>query len=178
MRYQEALTQAMGYLAQDKQTIFIGQAVAVPGTIISPTLTNVPAEKKIELPVAEEMQMGMSLGLALNGFIPVSIYPRWNFMLLAIGQLVNHLDKIKEMSQGGYKPKVIIRTGIGATKPVNPQCQHLGDFTEAFRLMLTNIEVIRMDEPQDVLPAYEKALQREDGKSTILVEWGDFYHEK
>ncbi len=178
MRYQEALTQAMDYLAKDRATIFIGQAVAVPGTIMSPTLVNVPAEKKIELPVAEEMQMGISLGLALNGFIPVSIYPRWNFMLLAIGQLVNHLDKIKEMSQGGYKPKVIIRTGIGATKPVNPQCQHLGDFTEAFRLMLTNIEVIRLDEPEDVLPAYSRALHREDGKSTILVEWGDFYNEK
>lgn len=178
MRYQEALTQAMEYLAQDRRTIFIGQAVAVPGTIMSPTLVNVPAEKKIELPVAEEMQMGMSLGLALDGFVPVSIYPRWNFMLLAIGQLVNHLDKIKEMSQGGYKPKVIIRTGIGATRPVNPQCQHLGDFTEAFRLMLTNIEVIRLDEPSDVLPAYDMALRREDGKSTILVESGDFYHEK
>jgi pyruvate/2-oxoglutarate/acetoin dehydrogenase E1 component len=178
MRYQEALTQAMEYLAQDKRTIFIGQAVAVPGTIMTPTLVNVPEAKKIELPVAEEMQMGMSLGLALNGFIPVSIYPRWNFMLLAIGQLVNHLDKIKEMSQGEYKPKVIIRTGIGATKPVNPQCQHLGDFTEAFKLMLTNIEVIRLDEPNDVLPAYDMALRREDGKSTILVEWGDFYGEK
>jgi pyruvate/2-oxoglutarate/acetoin dehydrogenase E1 component len=178
MRYQEALTQAMNYLGQDQRTIFIGQAVAVPGTIMSPTLVTVPAEKKIELPVAEEMQMGMSLGLALNKFIPVSIYPRWNFMLLAIGQLVNHLDKIKEMSSGGYKPKVIIRTGIGAKKPVNPQCQHLGDFTEAFRMMLTNIQVIRLDEPEDVLPAYQRALQREDGKSTILVEWGDFYHEK
>jgi pyruvate/2-oxoglutarate/acetoin dehydrogenase E1 component len=178
MRYQEALTKAMDYLAQDRPTIFIGQAVAVPGTIMSPTLVNVPAEKKIELPVAEEMQMGMSLGLALNGFIPVSIYPRWNFMLLAIGQLVNHLDKIKEMSCGGYKPKVIIRTGIGAKKPVNPGPQHLSDFTDAFRLMLTNIEVIRLDEVADILPAYEKALNRTDGKSTIVVEYGDYYHEK
>lgn len=178
MRYQEALTQAMDYLAQDKRTIFIGQAVAVPGTIMSPTFAEVPDDKKIELPVAEELQMGMSLGLALNGFIPISIYPRWNFMLLAIGQLVNHLDKISEMSRGGYKPKVIIRTGIGATKPVNPGPQHLGDYTNALRLMLTNIEVIRLNEIGDILPAYRKALQREDGKSTILVEWGDFYHEK
>jgi pyruvate/2-oxoglutarate/acetoin dehydrogenase E1 component len=178
MKYKDELTKAMSYLAEDKRTIFIGQAVAVPGTIMSSTLDEVSQEKKIELPVAEELQMGMSLGLALNGFIPVSIYPRWNFMLLAISQLVNHLDKISEMSQKGYNPKVIIRTGIGAKKPVNPGPQHLGDFTEAFRMMLTNIEVIRLDEPEDVLPAYERALQREDGKSTILVEWGDFYHEK
>lgn len=177
-KYVDALSGAMKYLAQDDRTVFLGQAVAVPGTIMSPTLVDVPAEKKIELPVAEEMQMGMSLGLALNGYIPVSIYPRWNFFLLAMGQLVNHLDKIKQMSQGGYQPNVIVRTGIGAMRPVNPQCQHLGDFTDAFRLMLTNIEVIRLEEPEEILSAYQKALHRTDGKSTILVEWGDYYHEK
>ncbi len=176
--YVTELTKAMKYLSEDPKTIFMGQAVAVPGTIMSPTLVDVPAEKKIELPVAEDMQMGMSLGWALNGFVPVSIFPRWNFMLLATGQLVNHLDKIKEMSRGGYQPKVIIRTGIGATGPLNPQCQHLGDFTDAIRLMLTNIEVIRLDEPEQIFPAYEKALNRTDGMSTIVVEWGDRYNDK
>jgi hypothetical protein len=48
------------------------------------TLTEVPRERLIELPVAEEMQMGMTLGMALAGFVPVSIYPRWNFLLLAM----------------------------------------------------------------------------------------------
>ena len=175
--YVTELTKAMKYLADDSRTIFMGQAVAVAGTIMSPTLVDVPAEKRIELPVAEDMQMGMSLGWALNGFVPVSIFPRWNFMLLATGQLVNHLDKIKEMSRGGYQPRVIIRTGVGATKPLNPQCQHLGDFTEAIRLMLTNTEVIRLDKVEDIMPAYTKALHREDGKSTIVVEWGDKYHD-
>jgi pyruvate/2-oxoglutarate/acetoin dehydrogenase E1 component len=176
-KYSEELTKAMTYLAQDSRIIFLGQAVAVPGTIMSPTLADVPVEKKIEMPVAEEMQMGISLGMALNGQIVVSIYPRWNFMLLAISQLVNHVDKIVEMSQGGYQPRLIIRTGIGATGPLNPGCQHLGDFTDALRLMLTNTEVIRLDETDQIMPAYEKALTRLDGKSTILVEWGDKYHD-
>jgi hypothetical protein len=44
--------------------------------------------------------------------------------------------------------------------------------------MLKNVEVIRLDESKDIFPAYEKALNRTDGKSTILVEWGDFYNEK
>lgn len=167
----------MTYLAEDSRIVFLGQAVAVPGTVMSPTLAGVSDEKKIELPVFEEAQMGISLGLALGGFVPVSIFPRWNFLLLAINQLVNHVDKIKEMSQGGYQPKLIIRTGIGATGPINPGCQHLGDFTDALRLMLTNTEVIRLDETDQIMPAYERALTREDGKSTILVEWGDKYNE-
>jgi pyruvate/2-oxoglutarate/acetoin dehydrogenase E1 component len=177
MSYKEEITKAMTYLGQQSRTVFLGQAVAVPGTIMSPTLVDVPMEKRIELPVAEDLQMGMTLGWALNGFIPVSIFPRWNFMVLAFGQLVNHLDKIGEMSQGGYKTRMIIRTGIGATGPLWPGCQHVGDFTDSLRWMLTSMEVIRLDETEQIMPAYIKALTRQDGKSTILVEWGDKFHD-
>jgi hypothetical protein len=44
--------------------------------------------------------------------------------------------------------------------------------------MCSTVEVIRLDEPQDIFPAYSKALLREDGRSTLLVEWGDYYGEK
>ena len=66
----------------------------------------------------------------------------------------------------------------GAERPLHPQFQHVGDFTDAFRLMCKNIEVIRLDEPEHIFPAYEKALTRTDGKSTIIVEYGDYYSEK
>ena len=178
MKYFEELRSAMEYLAQNPRVVFLGQAVAVPGTAMTTTLAMVPDYRKIELPVAEEMQMGMSIGLALGGLVPVTFYPRWNFLLLAANQLVGHLDKISQMSQGGYNPKVIIRTSIGSQKPLHPQCQHVGDFTDAFRLMLTTVDVIRLDEPEDIMSAYQKALERTDGKSTILVEYGDYYAEK
>lgn len=168
----------MEYLAQDPRVFFLGQAVACPGTAMSNTLKHVSRDKLLELPVAEELQMGMTTGLALAGHVPVSIFPRWNFLLLAVNQVVNHLDKFPLMSNNGYRPKVIIRTGIGSVRPLHPQHQHVGDFTEAFRLMCQNIEVIRLDEPQDIFPAYQKALEREDGKSTIVVEYGDYYSEK
>ena len=115
---------------------------------------------------------------AFAGHVPVSIFPRWNFLLLAVNQVVNHLDKFPLMSNNGYRPKVIIRTGIGSVQPLHPQHQHVGDFTDAFRLMCHSIEVIRLDEPQDIFPAYQKALEREDGKSTIVVEYGDYYNQK
>jgi hypothetical protein len=83
-----------------------------------------------------------------------------------------------EFSHGEYAPRVIIRTSIGSERPLHPQAQHVGDFTDGFRLILNNIEVIRLDEPEDIFPAYQKAYNRTDGKSTILVEWGDYYGEK
>ena len=59
--------------------------------------------------------MGMTLGLAMEGFIPISIYPRWNFLILALNQLVNHVDKLNEMGNGGFENRIIIRTGIGSS---------------------------------------------------------------
>ncbi len=168
----------MEFLGSKKRTIFIGQAVEVPGTAMSNTLKDISKNKLLELPVAEEMQMGITLGLAMDGNIPVSIFPRWNFLLYAVNQLVNHIDKFNVMTGKKLKPKIIIRTGIGSQRPLHPQFQHIGDFTEAFRKMTTTIEVLRLKEPKDIFPAYKKALLRKDGKNTILVEYGDYYNEK
>lgn len=178
MKYFDELKRSMDFLAQDPRTVFMGQAVAVAGTAMTNTLKDVPPGRLIELPVAEEMQMGMTTGMALTGLVPVSIFSRWNFLLSAMSQLINHLDKVEVMSNGGYKVKAIIRTGIGSQRPLHPQQQHVGDYTDALRSMCTTIEVIRLDEPADIFPAYERALLRDDGRSTILVEHGDFYGEK
>ncbi len=168
----------MHFLAEDPRVVFLGQAVGVPGTAMYNSLKDIAPARRIELPVEEEFQQGLCNGMALAGMVPVCIYPRWNFLLLAVNQIVNHLDKIREMSDDGYQPKVIIRTSIGSERPMHPQQQHVGDFTEAFKLMCRNIEVIRLDEPQDIFPSYQKALQRTDGKSTLLVEYGDYHNEK
>ena len=168
----------MDFLGSKKKTLFIGQAVEVPGTAMSNTLKNISKKKLLELPVAEDMQMGMTLGLAMDGNIPISIFPRWNFLLYGVSQLVNHLDKFSVMSGNKLKPKMIIRTGIGSSRPLHPQFQHVGDFSDSIQKMCTTIEVIKLKEPRDIYRSYKKAYERKDGKNTILVEYGDFYNEK
>jgi pyruvate/2-oxoglutarate/acetoin dehydrogenase E1 component len=177
-KYFEEIKKAMTFLGKQKNTIFIGQAVEVPGTAMSNTLTNINKKKLLELPVAEEMQMGITLGLAMNGHIPVSIFPRWNFLLYAVNQLINHIDKFEVMNGKKLKPRIIIRTGIGSERPLHPRYQHIGDFTEAFKKMSTKLEIIRLKKPDDVLRSYKKAFYRKDNKNTIIVEYGDYYNEK
>ena len=178
MKYFDELKKSMSYLADNEKTIFIGQAVEVPGTAMTNTLKGINPKKLLELPVAEEMQMGITTGLALDGNIPVSIFPRWNFVLLAMNQLINHLDKVNIMSNNGFKAKAIIRTGVGSQRPLHPQHQHIGDFTDMVRKMCSSLDVIKLNEPEDIFPSYEKALNRDDGRSTILVEFGDYHNEK
>jgi pyruvate/2-oxoglutarate/acetoin dehydrogenase E1 component len=175
--YQYELKRAMTYLAMNEKVVFLGQAVEFPGTAMSTTLEEIEKEKLIELPVEEDLQMGIATGMALSGMIPVSIFPRWNFMLLAVNQIVNHLDKLPELLTTDSCPKVIIRTGIGSINPLNPGPQHRGDFTEAFKALCQNIEIIRLDSKEMIFPAYKRALERDDGVSTLLIEWSDKYNE-
>ena len=133
----------------------------------------VPMELRIELPVIEDFQMGLCTGLALQGFLPVCIFPRWDFLLLAANQLVNHLDKIPLVS--GYRPKVIIRTTVGASFPFSSGVQQSQDHTAAFRLMLDTVEIIELDSRFDVFKGYRHALAAKH--SIIVVERQDLYNE-
>lgn len=178
MKYFEEIKRSMNWLSEKPDVLFLGQAVEYDGTAMTNTLKEVDKNKLLEMPVNEDMQMGMTLGMALNGRVPVSLFPRWNFMLLASNQLVNHIDKIKIMSNGGFTPKIIIRVSIGSQRPLHPQHQHIADFTSSFKGMCDFVDIIRLDEPEQIFEAFKYAYERIDNRPTVLVEWGDYYGEK
>ena len=173
----DELTRSMEYLGKFDNTIFIGQSVEVAGTAMRNTLLNIDDNKLVEMPVDEDFQMGLATGMALTGLIPISIFPRWNFLLLATNQIVNHLDKLREITQNKNPGKVIIRTGIGSVIPLHPGPQHTGDFTEAFKLMCPNLNIVRLDKTSMIFDEYQKAYERSDGISSLLIEWNDKYND-
>ena len=137
--------EAMAWLGEQPDTLFLGQGVAYPGTKMSASFEGVPDEKRIEMPVAEQLQLGISIGLALEGFVPISVFPRINFLLCAMDMLVNHLDKLPLYSD--YQPKVIIRTAVGAKRPLDAGPQHTGDYTLPLAEMLKSVKVARLYSP-------------------------------
>ncbi len=177
MKYVDHLVKAMEFLAEDQNVIFLGQSVTYSGNSIFNTLKTIPNNRKIETPVFEETQMGMSTGLALEGFIPVTCYPRFDFLLCAVNQLVNHLDKMEEMTRGSFQPRVIVRTSIGAKVPLNGGVQHTQDHTKAFENLLQFMDVVKLEHKDQIMPAYEHALLRKDKKSTLIIEYGEYYNQ-
>ena len=177
MGYFDELKKSMTWLGKKKNTIFIGQAVEYPGTAMTNTLSEIKKNKLFELPVAEEMQMGMTLGISFEGLVPISIFPRWNFVLCGMNQLVNHIDKLKYMNGENFNSNIIIRTGIGSEKPLHPQYQHVGDFTSGLKEILKEIEIIVLENTNDIFESYKYAYSKKN-KATILVEYGDYYNEK
>ena len=146
LNYKEELEKAMLLLADKEDTFFLGQSLEYGGIAMAQTFQKISNHKKLEMPVAENLQMGISTGLALEGFVPITVFPRWNFLLVAADQLVNHLDKIILMTEGQYRPRKILKT----------------------------IEIVKLTSADQIVPAYLRAYNRTDGISTILVEEHQF----
>lgn len=165
MPYFEELAKAMVWLAEQPDTVFLGQQVEYAGNALYKTLSGVPMSKRIEMPVVEDMQMGISIGMALVGKVPITIYPRMDFLLCAVNQLVNHLDK--------YPSFVIIRTCVGSKVPLDPGPQHSGDYTMGLRNILKNVRLYILWASRVIEPIYRKVYT--DKKPAIVVEYGDLY---
>ena len=99
MKYKDEIIRSMEWLSEKEDTIFLGQSVLYSGNSIYNTLNTLPPEKMLEVPVFEEIQMGMSTGIALEGLVPISCFPRFDFLMRCMDALVNHLDKFKYMTE-------------------------------------------------------------------------------
>src|SRR6185436_17053443 len=107
MKYFDELKRTMEWLAQQPKTMFVGQTVAGPGTFMFQTLRDVPKERALEMPINESFQMQFTIGMALAGYIPISVYPRQNFLLIATADMANMIDKIPAISSNQILPRMI-----------------------------------------------------------------------
>ncbi len=174
MTYKDTLTKWMNIIAEKENSVFIGQQIVWRGNPLSETVLDINKNKLIEVPLIEESQMGMTLGMAINGDFVVSFYPRWNFLLLATSQLINNLDKFEAMT--GVKPHIIIRVGKGATKPLDPGYQHKGYYFDQLKDMATTIKFIDCKTISDIDNAYEIAINNKG--IYVISEYHELYNSK
>ncbi len=171
MKYIEEIDKGMQLLANNN-TFIIGQAVKYKGHAITGQAAFWPENKRIELPVAEEMQTGMALGMSINGDIVVSIYPRMNFLICAANQLFNHLDKWKLM--GGWNPHVILKAVVGSEYPLDPGHQHKANWANEISSMCESINVFNLLYPHQVYKTYEFCMNNRGVH--LIIEHGDLYN--
>ena len=173
MNYSEEIKKSMRLISKNPKTIFLGQSVEVPGNLLFKSLQLVPRKKKLEMPVFEETQMGISIGLALNGFIPITCYPRFDFFIISLNQTINHLDKMNQISSNEYNPFVIIRVLVGGKKGIEAGPQHTGNYTRAMKNMLKFLNVVELKKPSQIYKSYKSCLIKK--KSTVFIEYSDSY---
>jgi len=171
MKYKEALKLSMEKLADDPLVRFVGYNTLFGRA--NGTLVNVTDDQCVETTVAENLMAGMAIGLSITGYKPIVYIERCDFIFNALDAIVNHLDKIEEMSKGEYAPKVVIRIVIGAKKnPLFTGITHTQDYTEVLQ-RLVSFPVIKVITSQEVIDTYDKV--NEWKSSYIILEERDLY---
>ena len=173
MTYKEKLSEAMHELARNEKVLFIGQGLFDDDCFYG-TLNGIKRSKMLEMPCAEILSTGVAIGLALTGWIPVLLFQRMDFMLLASDQILNHAALFERMSGGKIKVPMIIRACVGSQDmKFDVGDQHRKDFSSLFEgyigvLRLTKETLLDNKESlAEYLLGY--------GKPIMTVEYKDSY---
>jgi hypothetical protein len=109
----------------------------------------------------------------MAGKCVVTFYPRWDFLICATNQLVNHVDKIVGMSKGEWNPHMIIRIGKGSDTPLDPGHQHKGNYLQEFKSLCKNIEFHDLKSWQDIELGYKYTM--DNVGIHCLIEYPELY---
>jgi pyruvate/2-oxoglutarate/acetoin dehydrogenase E1 component len=170
--YKDELTKAMESLAQDPLVRFVGYGVKIGGRA-GGTLKNVSDSQLIEMPVAENLMVGFAIGLSLKGLKPVVFIERMDFWWNASDAIVNHLDKINQISHGEFNPTMILRIVVGnRNKPLFTGATHTQDYSPSLRAAVS-FPVINLGSASQIKASYQFAFVALDRHSTALVEYKD-----
>lgn len=173
MTLKDYLNETYSALAENPKVRFIGYNTA-KGSRMYGSLVGVPESSCIEAPVAENLMMGMAIGMALEGYKPIVCFERHDFLLLALDALVNHADKLSYISNDQFKLPILVRCIVGSKVPLNPGVQHCNDYTTALVHMVQNTPVFVADSVQ----RYEDALAsvgKQGSGVVIIIEYKDDY---
>ena len=123
--YRDAVLEALDEeMARDPMVMMIGEDVGVnDGTWrCSKGLREKYGDLRMkDSPVSESGFTGMCIGMALTGLRPISELMFADFMLVAMDQIVNQMNKVCYMSGGQKGLPMVIRTTIGAGRAAAAQ---------------------------------------------------------
>jgi 2-oxoisovalerate dehydrogenase E1 component beta subunit len=146
----QALNRALhDAMAADDRVLVFGEDVAVQGGVFRVTegLTETFGEERcFDTPVAESAVIGIAVGLAMRGFVPVPEIQFDGFSYPAFDQVVSHLAKYRTRTRGEVDMPVAVRIpsfgGIGAA-------EHHSDSTESYWAHTAGLKVVVPSTPAD-----------------------------
>ncbi len=110
-------------IVEDERLVFVGEDVLSPygGAFkVARDLSFLQPEKVFSTPISESAIVGISNGLALNGFKPFAEIMFGDFITLAFDQIVNHASKFHHMFNKKATCPVVIRTPMGGRRGYGP----------------------------------------------------------
>lgn len=104
-------------MAADERVIVIGQDVGVMGGVFGATAglaEEFGEHRVIDAPLAESSIVGIAIGAALGGLLPIAEIQFADFIHSAIDQIISEAAKIRYRSNNDFSCPIVIRAPYGA----------------------------------------------------------------
>jgi pyruvate/2-oxoglutarate/acetoin dehydrogenase E1 component len=163
MKSAGAMTSALECaMSADHKVIILGEDVADPiGGVFKVTKglsTKFGTRRVRATPISEQAIIGTAIGLSMVGYRPVAEIMFFDFITVAMDQIVNHAAKLRYMSGGATPAPITIRTTVGGSRFGAQHAQSL----EAWFMHTPGIRVVMPSGPRDAKGLLESCIFDDD----------------
>lgn len=168
MTYAKAVGLALGEaMAADERVFCLGEDVGFGGAYgaTQGLRDRFGRERVRDTPISETAIVGLSVGAAMAGWRPVPEIMHFDFIAIAMDQVVNQAAKLRYMTGGGARVPLVIRCASGGW--LNAAAQH-SQSLEAWFTHVPGLKVAAAGTPADVRDLLRSAI--EDDDPAIVIE--------
>ena len=152
----------------NEKMICIGEDILSPygGAFkVTRDLSDIAPTRVFATPISEAAVVGISNGLALNGFKPFAEIMFGDFVTLAFDQIVNHASKFHHMFNKKVNCPVVIRTPMGGRRGYGPTHSQTLD---KFLIGIDNVKTVALNTFFDPAIIYRSVM--EEKHPVIVIE--------
>ncbi|AFZ34030.1 Pyruvate dehydrogenase (acetyl-transferring) [Stanieria cyanosphaera PCC 7437] len=169
-RLVKAINQTFKDLMQEQpKMLFIGEDVKSPygGAFkVAQELSDLFAERVFNTPISEAAIVGLSTGLAMEGYYPFVEIMFGDFTTLILDQILNHASKFRYMYDEKVTANAVIRTPMGGGRGYGPT--HSQTLDRHF-LGIPGLRVIAINNLLEPKPIYQTILET-SLDTTLVIE--------
>jgi len=175
--FKQALNNAMDEeLSRDRNVFLLGEDIGLNGGVFHVTdglFQKYGFERVKQTPISENAIIGAAIGSSMLGLRPVAEIMYFDFIAVAMDQVINQAAKIRYMSGGQLKLPLVIRTQAGAGR--GKGSQH-SQYLEALFFHIPGIKIALPSNPYDAKGMLKTAIR--DDNPVLFIENAFLYNLK
>ena len=149
-------------MAADERVVILGEDIATRGGVFRVTqgfLDEFGEERVIDTPIAEGMIVGVAVGMALHGLLPVAEIEFADFIHPAFDQMVSEVSRMRYRTNGDFGLPMVVRAPYGGG--VHGALYH-SQSIEAFYGHIPGLKVVVPSTPYDATGMLRAAIDDPD----------------
>jgi pyruvate dehydrogenase E1 component beta subunit len=160
-------------MERDPNVIVLGEDVGKNGGVFRATeglQQKFGEERVVDTPLSESGIVGVAIGMAVYGLVPVVEIQFMGFIYAAMEQLISHAARIRTRSRGRFSCPLVVRTpyGGGIHAP-----EHHSESTEALFVHIPGLKVVVPSTPTETKGLLTSAIR--DPDPVIFLEPARIY---